>query len=158
MSLSQFYGSETKVNHPRMEKLLGLLQEHTRPVRPEMLGVIGDAHLRQLMVNAGGEPQSFKYIATPGFADGVPYMVEIALCPFKAWVDGGIAPDRMLITGVNFSVTLENPFDTMKNLAGLTEMLADLKAGESAPVIVCVHYASPHIEYLDRGKSRIGLE
>jgi hypothetical protein len=84
-------------------------------------------------------------------------MVEIALCPFKRWVDGGIERDRLLITGVNFSATLENPFDTFKDMAGMSEILADLRAGESAPVIVCVHHACPHIEYLDRGKSRIGL-
>ena len=158
MSLYRFFGTEKKVNHPRMEKLLGLLQEHTRPVRPELLGVIGEEHLRQLMVNAGGEPKSFKYIASPGIADGVPYMVEIAICPFKAWVDGGTERDRLLITGVNFSATLENPFNTFRGMAGLDEILTELRAGEYAPVIVCVHYACPHIEYLDRGKSRIGLE
>jgi hypothetical protein len=37
-------------------------------------------------------------------------------------------------------------------------ILTDLRAGWNAPVIVLVHYTSPHIEYLDRGKSRIGLE
>jgi DNA topoisomerase VI subunit B len=157
MSLYRFFGSETKVNHQRMEKLLGLLQEHTRPVRPEILGVIGEEHLRQLLVNAGGEPASFKYIATPGVADGVPYMVEIALCPFKAWVDGGKERDRLLITGVNFSATLENPFNAFRGMEGLDEILTELRAGEYAPVIVCVHYVCPHIEYLDRGKSRIGL-
>jgi hypothetical protein len=158
MSLYRFFGNETKVNHQRMEKLLGLLQEHTRPVRPELLGVIGEEHLRQLLVNAGGEPKSFKYTATPGVANGVPYMFEIAICPFKQWVDGGKDRKRVLITGVNFSATLENPFDTLRGMEGMSEILADLRAGEYAPVIVCVHYASPHIEYLDRGKSRIGLE
>ena len=63
----------------------------------------------------------------------------------------------MLITGVNFSATLENPFNSFRTMAGLDEILAELRAGERAPVIVCVHYACPHIEYLDRGKSRIGL-
>jgi hypothetical protein len=157
MSLYRFFGSETKVNHQRMEKLLGLLQEHTRLVRPEMLGVIGEEHLRQLLVNAGGEPQSVKYSVKSGFADGVPYVVEIAICPFKEWVDGGIDRDRLLITGVNFSATLENPFNTFRGMEGLDEILAEAKAGEYAPVIVCVHYVSPHIAYLDRGKSRIGL-
>jgi hypothetical protein len=118
MSLSQFYGSETKVNHPRMEKLLGLLQAHTRPVRRELLGVIGEEHLRRLIEDAGGEPASFKYFAKPGVANGVPYMVEIALCPFKQWVDGGTAKDRVLITGVNFSATLANPFDTLRAWKG----------------------------------------
>ena len=64
----------------------------------------------------------------------------------------------MLITGVNFSATLENPFQTFRGMEGLDEILAELRAGSGAPVIVCVHYVSPHIEYLDRGKSRIGLE
>ena len=43
-------------------------------------------------------------------------------------------------------------------MEGMNEILVDLRAGPYAPVIVCVHYACPHIEYLDRGKSRIGLE
>jgi hypothetical protein len=158
MSLYRFFGNETQVNHQRMKNLLDLLQKHTRPVRPELLGVIGAEHLRQLMVGADGEPASFKYFANSGQDDnGVPYMVEIAICPFREWVLGGIARDRFLITGVNFSATLENPFDTFKGMAGMSEILVGLRAGEDAPVIVCVHYACPHIEYLDRGKSRIGL-
>ena len=86
-------------------------------------------------------------------------MVEIATCPFKQWVNGkNETRGRELITGVNFSATLENPFDNFKGMEGMDEILVDLRAGPSAPVIVCVHYACPHIEYLDRGKSRIGLE
>ena len=49
MSLHQFFGTETEVNHRRMEKLLKLLQQHTRPVRPELLGVVGEQHLLKLM-------------------------------------------------------------------------------------------------------------
>jgi hypothetical protein len=111
MSLQRFFGSETKVNHERMEKLLRLLQEHTRLVRPELLGVIGEDHLLRMIEDAGGEPKSFKYSASHGDdANGVPYMVEIATCPFKQWVDGKEeAQGRVLITGVNFSATLENP-------------------------------------------------
>ena len=86
-------------------------------------------------------------------------MVEIATCPYKKWVNGkNETRGRELITGVNFSATLENPFDNFKGMEGMDEILVDLRAGQSAPVIVCVHYACPHIEYLDRGKSRIGLE
>ena len=43
-------------------------------------------------------------------------------------------------------------------MEGMEAILTELRAGPYAPVIVCVHYACPHIEYLDRGKSRIGLE
>jgi Histidine kinase-, DNA gyrase B-, and HSP90-like ATPase len=160
MSLYRFFGSETKVKHQRIEKLLRLLQQHTRPVHPELLGVIGEEHLRRRCVEAGGEPKSFKYFLSPGQdADGVPYVVEIATCPLKTWVTGKTeSRGRELITGVNFSATLENPFESFRGLEGMEEILTELRASSYAPVIVCVHYASPHIEYLDRGKSRIGLE
>jgi hypothetical protein len=160
MTLHQFFGSETLVNHQRMGWLLKLLRQHTRPVRPELLGIIGADHLRQLCIGAGGEPQSFKYSANPGHDDdGRPYVIEIATCPYKKWVAGkSETRHRQLITGVNFSATLENPFDTFKNMEGMEEILSDLRAGSYAPIIVCVHYASPHVEYLDRGKSRISLE
>ena len=86
-------------------------------------------------------------------------MLEIATCPFEQWVAGEDATRRRkLITGINFSAALENPFAFLKNMQGMGEILTDLRAGAFAPVIVAVHYASPHIEYLDRGKSRIGLE
>jgi hypothetical protein len=160
MSLLRFFGSETEVKHQHMQKLLDLLRRHTRPVRPELLGVIGEAHLRQLCTDSGGEPKAFNYSISTGYdADGLPYVVETAICPYKKWVSGkDERRGRKLITGVNFSATLENPFNTFRGMEGLDEILTDLRAGSNAPVIVCVHYASPHIEYLDRGKSRVGLE
>ena len=131
MTLHQFFGSETEVNHQRMERLLKLLQKHTRPVRPELLGVIGADHLQQLCISVGGEPQSFKYFVSPEHdGDGRPYVIEIATCPYKKWVAGkSETRERQLITGVNFSATLENPFDTLKNMEGMEEMLSDLRAG-----------------------------
>ena len=160
MSLHQFFGSEFHVNHQRIERLLRLLQQHTRPVRPELLGVIGEDHLRRPCTSVGGEPESFKYFRSLGHDDdGVPYVVEIATCAYKRWVAGkDHASGRMLITGVNFSATLENPFQTFRGMAGLDEVLTELRAESAAPLIVFVHYACPRIEYLDRGKSRIGLE
>ena len=159
LSLQRFFGSEDQANHRRMEKLK-LLREHTRPVRPELLGVIGEEHFRRLMTDLGGEPKSFKYGVDAKFdASGLPYVVESAICPFADWVAGKRSSrTRILITGVNFSATLQNPFDTFRGLEGMSEILVDLRAGPYNPVIVAVHYTCPHIEYLDRGKSRIGLE
>jgi DNA topoisomerase VI subunit B len=161
MTLLQFFGSETQVDHQRMGRLLKLLQKHTRPVRPELLGVIGEEHLRRLVVGFGGEPQSFKYfVSTEHDTSGRPYVIEIATCPYQKWVAGKEYEKRgrELITGINFSATPENPFESFKGMEGMDEILTDLRAGSRAPVIVCVHYTNPHIEYLDRGKSRIGLE
>jgi hypothetical protein len=36
--------------------------------------------------------------------------------------------------------------------------LTEVRVDSYAPIIVAVHYGSPHIEYLDRGKSRVSLE
>ena len=41
-SLHRFFGSEAQVNHERMKKSLSLVQKHTKAVRPELLGVIGE--------------------------------------------------------------------------------------------------------------------
>jgi hypothetical protein len=160
LSLHPFFGSETQVNHQRMKELLRLLRKHTRSVSPESLGVVGKDHLRRLSTAADGEEQSFKYSLSTEHDDaGRPYVVEIATCAFKEWVRGKErARGRLLITGINFSATLENPFESLRNMQTMEALLTDLRAGEDAPVIVCVHYACPHIEYLDRGKSRIGLE
>ena len=57
---------------PAHGKIAGSVAAHTRPVRPELLGVIGEEHLRRLIEDAGGEPASFKYFAKPGVANGVP--------------------------------------------------------------------------------------
>jgi hypothetical protein len=159
MSLYRFFGSAAKVNHERMEKLLRLLQQHTRPVRPELLGVIGEEHLRRMCESAGGEPKSFKYFISPSHdANGRPYLLEIATCPFEQWVAGEDATRRRkLITGINFSAALENPFAVLKNMQGMGEILTDLRAGAFAPVIVAVHYASPHMEECYLKASNNGL-
>ena len=86
-------------------------------------------------------------------------MIEIVTCAYKKWVSGkDERRGRYLVTGVNFSATLENPFNTFRGMEGMDEILTELRADTYAPVIVAVHYASPHIEYLDRGKSRVSLE
>ena len=47
-----------------MEKLLRLLRQHTRPVRPELLGVIGEEHFRKLCVIVGGDAQKLQIFSS----------------------------------------------------------------------------------------------
>ena len=54
-----------QVNHQRMEKLLRLLQQHTRPVRPELLGVIGEEHLRQMCVECRRRTEELQVFRQP---------------------------------------------------------------------------------------------
>jgi hypothetical protein len=59
---------------------------------------------RALCTSIGGEAQSFKYFLSPGYADGLPYVVEIATCAYKKWVQDG-APGRELGPTRSFLIT-----------------------------------------------------
>ena len=74
------------------------------PPGPSGIGVIGEEHLRRLCTSIGGEAQSFKYFLSPGYADGLPYVVEIATCAYKKWVQEG-APGRELGPTRSFLIT-----------------------------------------------------
>jgi hypothetical protein len=74
------------------------------PPGPSGIGVIGEEHLRRLCTSIGGEAQSFKYFLSPGYADGLPYVVEIATCAYKKWVQEG-APGREFDPTRSFLIT-----------------------------------------------------
>ena len=84
--------------------LLIAMQEQSRPVKPAQLGVIGEAHLRQRFAAAGCEMESFDYKRVVGCTDGIPWVIETAFgwCPD--------ASQRRLVTGVNWSPGIINPF------------------------------------------------
>ena len=59
---------------------------------PELLGVIGEDLCGGCASPPAASRRAFKYFLSPGHdADGVPYVVEIAICPLKTWVDGKAA-------------------------------------------------------------------
>jgi hypothetical protein len=61
-------------------------------------------------------------------------------------------------TGVNFSPAIVNPFRQLGPLGeGLERVLAGQRVESDDPVLVAVHFTSPVIDYLDRGKSSIAL-
>ena len=68
-------------------------------------------------------------------------------------------PDRQMITGVNWSPGIINPFRTLGDVGeSLDSILAQQRAGRREPVVFLLHCASPRVQYLDRGKSSIALE
>jgi DNA topoisomerase VI subunit B len=129
-------------------RLLGAMQEHSRPVKPDHLGVIGRDHIATRFAELGGEMESFAYRKITGETDSLPWVVEIAFC----W-----RPDlgyRSLITGVNWSPGLTNPFRYMgKYESSLDTLLQKQRVDEDC--IMMLHLACPRVSYTDRGKSAV---
>ena len=149
--ISSLFESDGAPKHDIIGRLLAALKRHSKPVRPEALGVIGREHLRALFTGAGANPNSFRYKRSVGIdEDGLPCVVETAF---------GFAPGqqgRRIITGANWSVGLTNPFRSFgRHSEGLESVLVEARARSGEPIILLVHLACPRIEYTDRGKSAI---
>jgi DNA topoisomerase VI subunit B len=161
MSLAEFFGVE-RVNRVGIAKLLAAMKRYSKPVNPKLLGIIGIDHLRQRVLAAGANAETFKYEQRRGLTnDGIPYLIEVVFALHRRALEPGVpgvtAP-RTFITGANWSVALDNPFRAFGSTGeGLEATLQKVRANASAPVICIAHLASAYIQYADRGKSSIIL-
>jgi DNA topoisomerase VI subunit B len=142
-------------NRAGVARLLAEMQRLSKPVRPEVLGMIGRGHLERRFQEAGAEMGTFEYIKKSGItADGLPFVVEVAF----AWlgVDGD---ERRLVTGLNFSPAINNPFRNL-GMEGLSldTLLANQRCNQDEPVMVLVHLTSPVLAFTDRGKGSLVLD
>jgi len=157
-SLAAFFGAE-QVNRAGIAKLLASMRNHTKPVAAKHLGVIGEDHLKQRFLAAGGNADTFKYQQRKGAtSEGIPYIVEFAFGLHQSGLTQGGSISRKFITGANWSVGISNPFRAFGSTGeGLESTLAKVRANATSPVICALHLASAYIQYADRGKSSIIL-
>lgn len=157
-SLAAFFGAE-QVNRAGIARLLASMCKHTKPVAAKHLGVIGQEHLKHRFLDAGGNPDTFKYQQRKGAtSEGIPYIVEFAFGLHQAGLMQGGTISRKFITGANWSVGISNPFRAFGSTGeGLESTLAKVRANARSPVICALHLASAYIQYADRGKSSIIL-
>ncbi len=134
--------------------LLSAMKENTKPVKPPSLGIIGQDHFRRRFEVIGCEMESFNYHKSTGLTDDhLPWVIEMAF----GWVpkDGA---DRRLVTGVNWSPGILNPFRQLGRFGESCDtFLADQRIGRDEPVVLVMHVACPRVEYTDRGKSAIAM-
>jgi histidine kinase/DNA gyrase B/HSP90-like ATPase len=159
VSLHDYFGRH-KANGDNIAKLLAALRRHSKPVKPAQLGIIGKAHFHRMVEAAGGDPKTFTYERRFGDTDGVPRMVEFA---FAVHRDGLTAADRTpsakIITGVNWSPGINNPFRQLgRDGESFDALLTKVRANASRPVIAVLHVAQARVTYTDRGKSAIVVE
>ena len=120
------------------------------PIKPAALGIIGRDHLREQFARVGCEMESFDYRCIKETTDGVPWLVETAFgwCPKL--------PERRLVTGVNWSPGIINPFRELGRFdQSLDSILSEQRVSSDEPVILALHMACPRVEYTDRGKSAV---
>jgi hypothetical protein len=157
VSLYSFFGFH-KANTTNIAKLLASLKRHSKPVKAAALGIIGKAHLFRCMEQAGGDPKTFTYNRSFGETNGVSRVTEFAFGIHRAGLNGG-RPQAKIITGVNWSPGINNPFRQLgRGGESLDSILRDVRANSSEPVIEVLHLACPRVAYTDRGKSAIVVE
>jgi DNA topoisomerase VI subunit B len=158
VSLPEFFGLK-KVNAGNIAKLLAALKTHTKPVKPAALGIIGKEHLFSMMEASGGDPKTFTYNRSFGETDGIPRVVEFAFGIHRDGLSAASGPRRKIVTGVNFSPGISNPFRQLgHSRESLDSILANVRANTSQPAIAALHLACPRVAYTDRGKSAIVVE
>jgi hypothetical protein len=146
------------VNSAGIAKLLAAMKQHSKPVRPEQLGIIGEKHFRARFLKAGGALDTFKYQQRKGVSDGVPYVIEFAFGLHETGLAGGASGSRVFVTGANWSAAIANPFRRFGATGeGLEATLQKVRANSNQPVICALHLASARLQFADRGKSSIIL-
>jgi DNA topoisomerase VI subunit B len=136
----------------KVSALLKAMQKHSKPVKPEKLGIIGRSHIMYRFAKLGCEMDTFNYRKIADYSNaGLPYVLEAAFACRKE-----ILGNRRLITGVNWSPGIRNQFCKLTFYGdGLCEILENRMAGNNEPVVFFLHMASPRVEYTDRGKTAI---
>ena len=142
------------LKHEIVEKLLAAMKDHSKPVKPAALGIIGKDHIAERFAAIGAEMDTFQYKKTATLIDDdLPAVVEVAF----AWCPN--ADEPRIITGVNWSPGIKDPF---RNLGGehdgLDSLLERQRAGWDEPVALLVHLACPRVQYTDRGKSAVVVD
>ena len=131
------------VDMTKATALLKAMQQTARPVKPEMLGVLGVAHFAAALARYAAVPESAEYRRATGDVDGLPYVLEVGFA-IKEDAD----KNRTLRIGVNFSPALAQPF------VALDSALGDALCTDSDPIVALVHLACPAVQFTDRGKTK----
>lgn len=143
------------LDHDKVRALLAAMKAHAKPVPPKQLGIIGKDHLHRRCADLGAEMESFSYGKQVGTSDdGLPWAIETAF----AWRGDDAEHHRILVTGVNWSAGLINPFRQLGKFGeSLDTVLAEQRVYSNEPVIFLLHAACPRVAYSDRGKSAVVL-
>jgi hypothetical protein len=84
------------------------MKRHTKPVKPELIGVIGKEHFLTRFQDAGGDPKTFQYQQKRKLVDGVPRVIEFAFGITSKGLEGDSQERLRLVNAVNWSAAIGN--------------------------------------------------
>jgi DNA topoisomerase VI subunit B len=140
------------LDHELVARLLAAMKAHTKPVKPQQLGVIGRDHLEHRFGALGIRDGSFDYKKVASLSDdGLPQVTEVAFAALEN-TDSG----RILFSGVNWSAAWVNPFRQLGEYGhSLDSLMTERRFSSRQPIVLLVHVAHPRVQYADRGKSTV---
>jgi hypothetical protein len=141
----------------RFGRLLAAMQDVTKPVKAADIGIIGKEAIAQRFAEIGARLETFQYKRFIRDDDGIPSVIELAFGYCPSDVD---MLQRRIIAGVNWSVSLANPFRQLGGQWGssLDGYLTEQRIGYDALVAVFIHLACARVNYTDRGKSAVAMD
>jgi hypothetical protein len=142
-------------------RLLESLRGESRPVKPALLGVLGEEWLRSALAEGHGFiGEDCRYFAAKDEEGGLPYVLELALARKE---EGRLE----VCHGLNFAPTYGDPFSEVQLQTatkkatfagtGLGSLLSEFKIQQSDPLVFVVHLAFPRLRFRDRGKTGLQL-
>ena len=133
--------------------LLNAMKTASREVKPQALGIIGEKHIRCEFLARECNEASIRYKRTVGVdSHARPYVIEAAFGVFE-----DADAQRMVVTGLNFSPCIADPFKELTRWESLSAKLAGNYVCQDSPCLVLVHLTAPYLQYSDRGKSSVQL-
>jgi DNA topoisomerase VI subunit B len=138
----------------KVASLLDAMKGQSKEPKATALGIIGKDHIWSKLqeYDASAEPDSYDYRRKAYIDKGVPRVVETAFCYLPEM------EHRQLITGVNWSPGIINPFRELGSYgSSLDSVLQEARAGADEPIVLFLHMSCPRIRYADRGKSSVIL-
>jgi len=142
------------VDHAAAARLLAAMKDNSKKVKPSALGIIGKDHLRHRFLESGSDERTFHYKKMTDIDEGVPVVIETAFALFREETE-----NRRIITGVNWSGAIGNPFRSFgaSYQDGFNALLEKQMAGSTEPVMLLLHCACARVRYTDRGKTNIAI-
>ena len=141
------------VNRELAVRLLDAMKAASREVKPQALGIIGEEHIRREFLVRECNGASIRYKKFVGVdSHARPYVVEAAFGVFE-----DADAEREVVTGLNFSPCLADPFNELTPWESLSAKLEKNYVSQDSPCLALVHLTAPHLQYADRGKSSVQL-